>query len=530
MSDYLLEMRGIVKEFGAVRALDGIDIKVKAGECLGLCGENGAGKSTLMKVLSGVYPHGSWQGEILWEDRPLQSQSMRDTEAAGIIIIHQELMLVQELSVAENIFMGHELTLPGGRMNYPAMYRRAAELMRELKMPDINVALPVMNYGGGHQQLVEIAKALNKKARLLILDEPSSSLTASEIAVLLDIIRDLKAKGVACVYISHKLDEVAAVCDTIAVIRDGKHIATTPMQDMNVDQIIKQMVGREISAMYPDQEHEIGEVIFEARNVTCHDADNPQRKRVDDISFSLRRGEILGIAGLVGAGRTELVSALFGAYPGRSQAEVWLEGVKVDTGTPLKAIRLGLCMVPEDRKQHGIVPDLGVGQNITLAVLKDFSRHTRIDAEAELKTVQAEISRLQLKTSSPFLPITSLSGGNQQKAVLAKMLLARPKVLILDEPTRGVDVGAKAEIYRLMADLARQGVAIIMVSSELAEVLGVSDRVLVIGEGKLRGNFVNRGLSQETVLAAAIDQSSQYLASQQLVAAASETGNNGKLI
>ncbi|AIY40511.1 D-xylose transport ATP-binding protein XylG [Collimonas arenae] len=514
MSDYLLEMQGIVKDFGGVRALDGIDIKVRAGECLGLCGENGAGKSTLMKVLSGVYPHDTWQGEILWQGQPLKSQSMRDTEAAGIIIIHQELMLVQELSVAENIFMGHEITLPGGRMNYPAMYKRAGELMRELKMPDMNVALPVMQYGGGHQQLVEIAKALNKQAKLLILDEPSSSLTSSEIAVLLDIIRDLKAKGVACVYISHKLDEVAAVCDTVAVIRDGKHIATTPMHALNVDQIITQMVGREITAMYPDQEHEIGDVMFEARHVTCYDADNPKRKRVDDISFTLRRGEILGVAGLVGAGRTELVSALFGAYPGRSHGEVWLDGVKVDTSTPLKSIRLGLCMVPEDRKQHGIVPDLNVGQNITLTILKDFSRHSRIDAEAELKTIHGEISRLQLKTASPFLPITSLSGGNQQKAVLAKMLLARPKVLILDEPTRGVDVGAKAEIYRLMAELARQGVAIIMVSSELAEVLGVSDRVLVIGEGKLRGNFINHDLSQETVLAAAIDQSSQYQALQ----------------
>lgn len=525
MSDYLLEMQGIVKDFGGVRALDGIDIKVKAGECLGLCGENGAGKSTLMKVLSGVYPRGSWQGEILWQGQPLQSQSVRDTEAAGIIIIHQELMLVQELSVAENIFMGHEITLPGGRMNYPAMYQRAGELMRELKMPDMNVALPVMQYGGGHQQLVEIAKALNKQARLLILDEPSSSLSASEIAVLLDIIRDLKAKGVACVYISHKLDEVAAVCDTVAVIRDGKHIATTPMHAMDVDQIITQMVGREITAMYPDQEHEIGEVMFEARNVTCYDADNPGRKRVDDISFTLRRGEILGVAGLVGAGRTELVSALFGAYPGRSEGEAWLDGVKVDTSTPLKSIRLGLCMVPEDRKQHGIVPDLNVGQNITLTVLQDFSRYSRIDAEAELKTVQGEIGRLQLKTASPFLPITSLSGGNQQKAVLAKMLLARPKVLILDEPTRGVDVGAKAEIYRLMAELARQGVAIIMVSSELAEVLGVSDRVLVIGEGKLRGNFVNQDLSQETVLAAAIDQSPQNLTSQPAAAAGNHQGS-----
>jgi len=509
MSEYLLEMKGIVKKFGGVRALDGIDIKIKAGECVGLCGENGAGKSTLMKILSGVYPHGTWDGEILWDGKPLTAQSVRDTEAAGIVIIHQELMLVPELSVAENIFMGHELTLPGGRMNYPAMYRRAEELMRELNMPDINVALPVMQYGGGHQQLVEIAKALNKKARLLILDEPSSSLTSSEIAVLLKIIKDLKAKGVACVYISHKLDEVAEVCDTISVIRDGKHIATTPMQALDVDQIITQMVGREITTMYPTRDHEIGEVIFEARHVTCFDVDNPKRKRVDDVSFSVRRGEILGIAGLVGAGRTELVSALFGAYPGRHEGEVLMNGAKVDTSTPLKSIRLGLCMVPEDRKQHGIVPDLSVGQNITLTVLKDFSRRTRIDAESELKTVQDEIVRMQLKTSSPFLPITGLSGGNQQKAVLAKMLLARPRVLILDEPTRGVDVGAKAEIYRLIAELARQGVAVIMVSSELAEVLGVSDRVLVIGEGKLRGDFVNRDLTQEMVLAAAINQSPQ---------------------
>src|SRR5450830_1534289 len=502
MSEYLLEMKDIVKKFGGVRALDGIDIKIKAGECVGLCGENGAGKSTLMKILSGVYPHGTWDGEILWDGKPLVAHSVRDTEAAGIVIIHQELMLVPELSVAENIFMGHELTLPGGRMNYPAMYHRAEELMRELNMPDINVALPVMQYGGGHQQLVEIAKALNKKARLLILDEPSSSLTSSEIAVLLKIIKDLKAKGVACVYISHKLDEVAEVCDTISVIRDGKHIATT------------QMVGREITTMYPTRDHQIGEVIFEARHVTCFDVDNPKRKRVDDVSFSVRRGEILGIAGLVGAGRTELVSALFGAYPGRHEGEVFMHGAKVDTATPLKSIRLGLCMVPEDRKQHGIVPDLSVGQNITLTVLNNFSRHTRIDAESELKTVQDEIGRMQLKTSSPFLPITGLSGGNQQKAVLAKMLLARPKVLILDEPTRGVDVGAKAEIYRLISELARQGVAVIMVSSELAEVLGVSDRVLVIGEGKLRGDLVNRDLTQEMVLAAAINQSSQYLAAQ----------------
>src|SRR5450830_1934110 len=455
-NDYLLEMRGIVKQFDGVRALNGINLQVNGGECIGLCGENGAGKSTLMKVLSGVYPHGTYEGDILWQGQPLRATSIRETEAAGIVIIHQELMLVTKL------------------------------------------------YGGGHQQLIEIAKALNKNARLLILDEPSSSLTASEIAVLFDIIRSLKAKGVTCIYISHKLDEIAAICDTIVTTRDGQHIATTPMRDMNIDRIIAQMVGREMNQLYPQQEHSLGDVVFEARHVTCWDADNPQRKRVDDVSFTLRKGEILGIAGLVGAGRTELVSAIFGAYDGPYEAEVLLEGQRLDTATPLKAIRAGLAMVPEDRKHHGIVPDLSVGQNMTMAVLHEFSKATRIDAEAELRTVREEIARLKLKTSTPFLKITGLSGGNQQKAVLSKMLLTRPKILIPDEPTRGVDVGAKFEIYQLMFDLAKQGMSIIMVSSELQEVLGISDRVLVIGEGRLRGDFVNDNLSQETVLAAAL--------------------------
>jgi D-xylose transport system ATP-binding protein len=511
MAEYLLEMKNIVKEFSGVRALNGIDIKLKAGECAGLCGENGAGKSTLMKVLSAVYPHGTWDGEILWDGKPLQAQSIRETEAAGIVIIHQELMLVPELSVAENIFLGNEITLPGGRMDYAAMNRRAEELLKELNINDVNVVLPVKQYGGGHQQLIEIAKALNKNARLLILDEPSSSLTASEIKVLLNIIHSLKAKGVTCVYISHKLDEVADICDTIVVIRDGQHIATTPMTEMNIDRIIAQMVGREMNQLYPQRAHTPGEVIFEARNISCYDADNPERKRVDDISFKLRKGEILGIAGLVGAGRTELVSAIFGAYPGPCEADVWLNGQKLDTSTPLKAIRAGLAMVPEDRKHHGIVPDLGVGHNMTLTVLNDFARATRIDQQAELAAIRQEIKSVKLKTSSPFLPITGLSGGNQQKAVLSKMLMTKPKILILDEPTRGVDVGAKFEIYQLMFDLAKEGMSIIMVSSELAEVLGISDRVLVIGEGKLRGDFVNDNLSQETVLAAALDQAQPAL-------------------
>jgi len=512
VAEYLLEMQGIVKAFSGVKALDGIDLVVRAGECVGLCGENGAGKSTLMKVLSAVYPHGTWEGQILWDGKPLRARDIRETEAAGIVIIHQELMLVPHLSVAENIFLGNEITGPGGVLNYAAMYQRAAELMRDLKMPEVNVALPVSQYGGGHQQLIEIAKALNKQARLLILDEPTSSLTKAETAILLDIILALKKKGVACVMISHKLDEIAAVCDTISVIRDGMHVATRPMGELSVDQIITLMVGREIKNLYPREEHAIGEVIFEARNVTCHDIDNPARKKVDDISFQLRRGEILGVAGLVGAGRTELAMAIFGCYPGRYEATVVLNGQVIKIDSPQAAVQAGVCLVPEDRKRHGIVPLLGVGYNITLSVLHKFSKYGVIDQAAEMQTIEKMIDRMHIKTATPLLAIQGLSGGNQQKAVLAKMLLPQPRVLILDEPTRGVDVGAKYEIYKLMMELVKDGMSIIMISSELPEVLGVSDRVLVIGEGQLRGDFVNAGLTQETVMAAAIGKAAALAA------------------
>jgi len=505
MSDYLLDMRGIVKDFNGVKALDGIDLKVRAGEIVGLCGENGAGKSTLMKVLSAVYPHGTWQGQIFWEGTELKAETIRQTEEAGIVIIHQELMLVPQLSVAENIFMGNEITLPGGLMNYSAMYKRAEELMAELKMPDVNVALPVYHYGGGHQQLIEIAKAINKKAKLLILDEPTSSLTKAETEILLDIIRDLKRKGVACVMITHKLDEIAAVCDTVCVIRDGTHVGTQPMNELDTNQIITMMVGREIKNLFPRVEHPIGDVFFEARNITCLDVDNPARKRVDNISFKLRKGEILGVAGLVGAGRTELAMAIFGCYPGQSHAELWLDGKPIKVDSPRAAVTQGICMVPEDRKRHGIIPLQGVGSNITTAVLDSYAKFGIIDAEGELNQIHKSIDRMRIKAASSDMLIKSLSGGNQQKAVLSKMLLPNPKVLILDEPTRGVDVGAKYEIYKLMFELVKQGVSIIMISSELPEVLGISDRVLVIGEGQLRGDLINDGLTQEQVLTAALN-------------------------
>ena len=490
----LFEMRNIVKSFSGVRALDGVSLAVQPGECVGLCGENGAGKSTLMKVLSGVYPYGTFEGEIEWEGQPLRAHSVRDSERAGIVIIHQELMLVQQLSVTENIFLGNEITKPGGRMDYDAMHAKAEQLLARLRLTDVNVAAPVSNYGSGHQQLFEIAKALAKNARLLILDEPTSSLSAKEIEVLLHIIEDLKRSGVACVYISHKLDEVKRVCDTITVIRDGKHIGTRPAADMTIDNIITMMVGREMTSLFPKVEHTVGDVVLEARNVTCWDVTNPNRKRADNVSFAVRRGEILGIAGLVGAGRTEMVSALFGAYPGRSSAEIVMEGKPVKVNSPAEAIANGICLVPEDRKRHGIVPLMSVA-----------ARGVRVNKGAELATVDREIKRLRIKTASPALSIASLSGGNQQKAVVTKMVLAAPKVLILDEPTRGVDVGSKYDIYKMIADLAASGVAIIMVSSEMPEILGMSDRVLVMGEGQVRGDFVNQGLTQERILAAAIN-------------------------
>lgn len=504
MSDYLLDMRGIVKDFNGVKALDGIDLKVRAGEIVGLCGENGAGKSTLMKVLSAVYPCGTWQGQIVWEGKELLAKSIRETEEAGIVIIHQELMLVPQLSVAENIFMGNEITFPGGLMDFAAMFRRSEELMAELKMPHINVALPVSHYGGGHQQLIEIAKALNKNAKLLILDEPTSSLTKSETATLLDIIRDLKRKGVACVMISHKLDEIAAVCDTVSVIRDGTHVGTRPMNELDTNEIITMMVGREIKNLFPREPHPIGDIVFEVRNVTCLDINNPAQKRVDNISFNLRKGEILGVAGLVGAGRTELAMAIFGCYKGQSNVELCLEGKRIEVNSPRDAVAQGICLVPEDRKRHGIIPLQGVGANITMAVLDNYAKFGIIDAESEMSQIRTSIARMRIKAATSNLPIKGLSGGNQQKAVLSKMLLPKPKVLILDEPTRGVDVGAKYEIYKLMFELVREGLSIIMISSELPEVLGISDRVLVIGEGKLRGNFINEGLTQEQVLSAAL--------------------------
>lgn len=504
MKQPLLDMRGIVKSFSGVRALNGVSIQLDKGEVLSVCGENGSGKSTLMKVLSGVWPYGTYEGEIHFDGQQVKASSIRDTEALGIVIIHQELALVKELSVLENIFLGNELGSQA-RLDDEAMYQRTAELLSRVKL-DVLPDTPVRELGVGQQQLVEIAKALNKDVKLLILDEPTSSLTSKEIEILLDIVKQLKTQGIACIYISHKLDEVLALSNWVAVIRDGDHIATKAADQLTQNDIIGMMVGRELDELFPRESHPIGEVILRVKEATAsqHGASRPQ---VDNVSFELKRGEILGISGLIGSGRTELMQCLYGSYEGQYQAQIELEGKDISIRSQRVALQAGIAMVPEDRKRHGIVPIMGVGRNITLSMLGQYCGMLgQIDEERENQDIEEYIARLKVKTATAELAIKNLSGGNQQKAIIAKCLLSKPKILILDEPTRGIDVGAKYEIYKLMYALVKEGVSIIMVSSELPEVIGISDRVLVMHEGRLKGEFDHQGLTQETIMNCAIKE------------------------
>ncbi|WP_130100009.1 xylose ABC transporter ATP-binding protein [Siccibacter turicensis] len=500
---YLLEMKNITKTFGVVKALDNISLTLNAGEVMSLCGENGSGKSTLMKVLCGIYPHGSYQGEIWFAGEKLEPEHIRDSERKGIAIIHQELALIKHLTVLENIFLGAEIARRGV-LDYDAMTVRCEKLLGQVNLR-VSPHTKVADLGLGQQQLVEIAKALNKQVRLLILDEPTASLTEQETALLLDIIRDLQQHGIACIYISHKLNEVKAISDTVCVIRDGQHIGTRDATGMREEEIITMMVGRELTALYPARKHQPGAEILRVEHLTAWHPVNRHIRRVNDVSFSLRQGEILGIAGLVGAGRTEAVQCLFGVWPGRREGTFFINNQPVEINRCQQAIAHGIAMVPEDRKKDGIVPVMPVGQNITLAALGRFAGPlSALDDAAEQQCIAQSIQQLKVKTASALQPIGRLSGGNQQKAILARCLLLNPRILILDEPTRGIDIGAKQEIYRLIHQLVEQGIAVIVISSELPEVLGLSDRVLVMHEGQLKADLLNHNLTQEQVMEAAL--------------------------
>lgn len=501
----LLEMKNIVKEFPGVRALDGVSFTLEAGEFHSLVGENGAGKSTLMKVLSGVYPEGTFEGDILVDNQTRHFKGIRDSEAAGIAIIFQELSLVKELTVGENIFLGKEPS-KFGIINWSELYHKASNLLRDLRLP-IDPRVKVGSLGIGQQQLVEIAKALSQDAKILVLDEPTAALTESEVETLFGILRDLLARGVGMIYISHKLDEVFEMSDRITVLRDGKTVSTHNASDIDKNGVIAAMVGREVGDIFPTPDHDHGDVALSIKNLTAYSPDIPGKKLVDGVSFDVRKGEVLGIAGLMGAGRTELLMSIFGAWQGQFSRDIEIEGKAATIASPGDAIDKGVGFVTEDRKRFGLILDQTILDNMTLAGLRSISGKFVTNRTRETMAAKGPMRSLHIKANSPLTVTGTLSGGNQQKVVLGKWLLTNPKVLFLDEPTRGIDVGAKQEIYAEINKLAKTGLAIVLVSSELPEVLGLSDRVIVLHEGKMTGEFTRTEATPERVMAAATGNS-----------------------
>lgn len=504
MSEYILEMNHISKEFAGVKALDDVNFKVRKGEIMAICGENGAGKSTLMNVLSGVYPYGEYSGEIVYCGQPCQFHSIRDSERKGIVIIHQELALSPYLSVAENVFIGNERR-QGGVIDWTATRREAQTLLERVGLGGENVTVPINTLGVGKQQLIEIAKALGKKADLLILDEPTAALNDRESAQLLELMLQLKAEGMTCIIISHKLSEINYVADAITVIRDGKTIETLykGVDDFSEERIIKGMVGRELTNRYPRRVNcPIGETVFEVKNWNVYHPDDAHRQVLKDIHIRVKAGEVVGLAGLMGAGRTELAMSLFGhSYGQKITGEVHINGKKVELKTARDAINNSLSYVSEDRKTYGLILIDSIKFNMTLSALsRFFSRNGIVDQREETIRAEEYRKRINVKTTSVEQNVSSLSGGNQQKVVLAKWMLTQPDVLILDEPTRGIDVGAKYEIYSVINELAQAGKAIIIISSEMPEIIGTCDRTYVLNEGEIAGELAGDEITQEAIM------------------------------
>ncbi|MGY4648136.1 putative multiple sugar transport system ATP-binding protein [Mycobacterium sp. URHB0021] len=497
----LLEMRGITKEFPGVTALSEVDLTVRAGAIHAICGENGAGKSTLMKVLSGVHPHGSYAGEILFDGKPCEFKDIRSSERCGIAIIHQELALVPYLSIAENVFLGNEVNRYGV-IGWDRTLTEAQALLERVGLAE-SPQTRVADIGVGKQQLVEIAKALSKKVRLLILDEPTAALNDSDSRHLLDLIVELRTYGITSIIISHKLNEVMQVADTITIIRDGRTIETIGVdEELTEDRIVRGMVGRDLTHRFPPRlEREVGDIAFAVSNWTVLHPIDQHRKVVDDVSLNVRAGEIVGIAGLMGAGRTELAMSVFGrAYGKYVSGKVFKGDREIRTRTAAEAIRNGIAYATEDRKHLGLNLMDTIAESITLASLRKVSRRWVINHHEEAGVGERFRTSMKIKASSVSAVTGKLSGGNQQKVVLSKWLFTDPDILILDEPTRGIDVGAKYEIYTLINELAARGKAVIVISSELPELLGLCDRIYTLSQGRLTGEVPRADASQETLM------------------------------
>ena len=501
MADSILEMREMQKAFHGVKALSNVNLTVRAGEIHAIVGENGAGKSTLMKVLSGVYPYGDYEGEIRFFGQECRFKGISDSEKMGIIIIHQELALVPLLSIAENIFLGNEQA-HHGVIDWNASFLKTKILLQKVGLNESPATL-VTNLGVGKQQLIEIAKALSKEVKLLILDEPTASLNETDSDALLELLLGLKRQGIACILISHKLNEIAKVADTITVLRDGATVASLDCgaERISEDRVIRHMVGREMADRYPKRSPNIGEKVFEIRNWRVHHDVHPERQVIKGVDLHVKRGEIVGIAGLMGAGRTELAMSIFGRSYGQNiSGQVLMHGKEIDTGTVQKAIDHGIAYVTEDRKHYGLVLDETIAWNTTLANLDAVSSHMVIDEGREFRVAEDYRHKLNIRSPDVFAQTVNLSGGNQQKVVLSKWLFSNPEVLILDEPTRGIDVGAKYEIYTIVAQLASEGKCVLMISSEMPELLGMCDRICVLNEGRFVAEFSAAEASQEKIM------------------------------
>jgi putative multiple sugar transport system ATP-binding protein len=501
MSNTILEMQAITKTFPGVKALSNVNFKVAQGEIHALVGENGAGKSTLMKVLSGVYSYGFYEGQIIYQGQECRFRGIQDSEKLGIIIIHQELALVPLLSIAENIFLGNERSR-FGVINWLEAISKTQQLLKKVGLDESPDTL-VSSIGVGKQQLVEIAKALAKEVKLLILDEPTASLSESDSAALLKLLLEFKSQGISSILISHKLNEISKVADSITILRDGATVETLNChkEKISEERIIKGMVGREINNRYPERTPNIGEKLFEVKNWNVYHPLQADRQMIKNVNLHVKKGEVVGIAGLMGSGRTELAMSIFGrSYGKRVSGQVFMRGREVDVSTIGKAIASGLAYVTEDRKQLGLVLINDVKDNTTLANLKDVANGIVIDEPKELMVAGQYREKLNIRTPSVLQKTVNLSGGNQQKVVLSKWLFAKPEVLILDEPTRGIDVGAKYEIYTIINQLASEGKGIIMISSELPEILGVCDRIYVMNEGRIVGEMNREGASQEKIM------------------------------
>jgi putative multiple sugar transport system ATP-binding protein len=501
MADPILEMRGITKAFHSVKALNNVNLTVQAGQIHAIVGENGAGKSTLMKVLSGVYPAGDYEGEIKFLGEPCRFKGIADSEHKGIIIIHQELALVPLLSITENIFLGNEQA-KYGVIDWNTSFLKTQALLKKVGLKESPNTL-ITNLGVGKQQLIEIAKALSKEVKLLILDEPTASLNETDSDALLELLLELKRQGIACILISHKLNEISKVADAITVLRDGATVASLDctQEPISEDQVIKHMVGREMADRYPKRTPNIGDTVFEIKNWQVHHDVHAERQVIKGVDLHVKRGEIVGIAGLMGAGRTELAMSVFGRTYGQGiSGSVFLHGKAIDTSTVQKAIDHGIAYVTEDRKGYGLVLDETIAWNTTLANLEAVSSYTVIDEGIEFKVAEDYRQKLNIRSPNVFARTVNLSGGNQQKVVLSKWLFSNPEVLILDEPTRGIDVGAKYEIYTIIAQLASEGKCVIMISSEMPELLGMCDRICVLNEGKFVAEFTAAEATQEKIM------------------------------